>query len=117
MISLSEMTTWSAEDALARLKIEVPSDWTVEVDASDEGVSLVLSNSEGEQMWAGGHIEPKILFLDALGWLSTRSHAFSPAWQPRTQEVPLHRPEIQQKMDDPPDLDPEEVEAVYKSTR
>jgi hypothetical protein len=109
----------TAEEALTQLKQEIPASWIVScVKRKDNWYQASLTDSEGQVQWSGEHLDPKILLLDALGWLQTRNHQVKhPAWKPREHEVPLYRPPITGVIPDPPDLDPIEVEKVYKTSR
>jgi hypothetical protein len=114
LFSLEETYTWTAEDALDRLKKSVPEGWRVvhRVDAGWHRITLV--NDEGEEQWVREQADAKILFLDALGWLRVKYHKTThPAWRPRDQEVPLCRPPVGVSAPDPADLDPDEVASVY----
>lgn len=120
MLPLEDTTNWTADDALAYLKKVLSPDWRLESRTTDDGwPCLVLTNEEGVQ-WEGEHPDPKILYLNALGWVSYRKRQYkvkNPVWQRRNEEVPLARPPVKEETPDPPDLDPDEVDAVYRSSR
>lgn len=121
MFSLEETLTWTVDDVYERIRVVVPAGWTVDRGLENGWYRVVLRDAEGVEQWAGAHIDPKFIGLDALGWLRVRNHQVqNPAWKPRENEVPLYRPPISASSDapDPDDLDPEEVEAlVYRTTR
>jgi hypothetical protein len=117
LFSLEETTTWTSDDALARLKQTLPASWELKHSVEQGWYRATIQNEEGEQQWAGEHPDPKILFLDALGWLRLRNHQTkNPAWRRRRERgVVLVRPGTQDVVPDPPDLDPDEVGVVYRS--
>lgn len=118
MFSLGETTTWTAEDARVRLQHSIPATWKLSYRVEEGWHLASLVDQGGDLVWSGENADQKILFLDALGWLRLRKHQPSnPMWRPRGQEVPLHRPAVEDKYPDPLDLDPEEVAAVYKTSR
>jgi len=115
-----EATTWTAEDVVVRIRKSLPAGWAFSSKCEAGWWQASLVDAEGVGMWAGEHPDPKVLYLDALGWLTVRDQPVQhPVWKPRTGEVPLHRPEptVMPSVADPADLDPDEVAAVYKTTR
>lgn len=120
MFSLEETLTWTAEDAHERLQAVVPAGWSVERSEEAGWHRVALLDAAGVEQWAGEHPDPKFIALDALGWLRLRDHRVkNPAWKPREAEVPLFREPgvVQSPVPDPPDLDPDEVATVYRTTR
>lgn len=118
MFSLGETTTWTAQDAYERLKGSLPREWVLKHETQDGWHRALIFDGEGNQKWAGEQADPKILFLDALGWWRLQTHQVqNPVWRPRTQEVTLQRPPLKEEIPDPLDLDPNEVESVYKTSR
>jgi len=80
--------------------------------------SASLIDSENQVQWSDFHLDPKLLFLNALGWLQVRDHRTTlPAWEPRDREVSLYRPPVRDVVPDPPDLDPDEVASLIRSTK
>lgn len=120
MFSLEETTTWTAEDVLVRIRLSIPTTWKLNWSFDGGWYHASLLDSEGGTQWSGEHPDQKFLFLDILGWLTVRDHKVKhPAWKPREQEVPLYRPPVPSTsgIPDPPDLDPDEVDVVYKTSR
>jgi len=122
MFTLEETTTWTADDVFARIRLSLPLEWEWELtrDFQSGWLSAAIKDTEGKTQWLGEHTDAKILFLDALGWLRLRDHKIKhPVWKPRDQEVPLYRPPVPvtTNIPDPPDLGPDEVDAVYKTSR
>lgn len=115
MFSLEETTLWTAKEALDRLNQVKPDSWTLNYLEEAGWHKASLIDEQGVVQWSNEHSDPKILFLDALGWLYVRSGEVKyPVWRPRKSEVPLYRPPVLDMIPDPPDLDPSEVDAVYK---
>jgi len=117
VFSIEEATAWTAEEAVARLKLVLPKNLVYEYSLEEGWHRITLIAEEGEVVWSGEQADLKILALDALGWLRVRDHQTeNPIWKPRAREVSLYRPPVSESEPDPPDLDPEEVEAVYKAS-
>jgi hypothetical protein len=119
MFTIEEAATWTPEETLDRLKQVIPTSWVLKHSVDDDGWhEASLLDEKGIVQWSGEHVDQKILFLDALGWFRTRGRKIeNPIWQPREREVSLYRPAVSQETPDPPDLDPDEVAAVYKTSR
>ncbi len=117
MFTIEETTTWTSEDVLARIRMELPKSWSIRHVCENGWHRAELLDGEGKAQWAGEHADPKILFLDALGWMTFEGRETKhPAWKRRDQEVPLYRPTldaVSSPAPDPPDVDPDEVAAVY----
>ena len=110
--TLAEAQTWSANDALIYLRQNVPEGWSVLVHGD---VMVEILDSEGSSQWAQSGVDPKMVYLDAIGWLRVRSHTVkAPRWRPRVSDVELHRPARESRYPDPPDLDPTEIAELYK---
>jgi hypothetical protein len=120
LFALEEAGSWTADDVFERLGLVLPSGWRCEKTAEGEWHRIALLDAEGVQQWSGEHVDLRLLGLDALGWLRLRGHQVrNPAWRPRVEEVPLQRPPMPliSVASDPADLDPDEVGAVYKTSR
>jgi hypothetical protein len=115
MFSIEEIISWTAEEAIERIKHVIPKSW--EYSYSEEGGwhRISLKDEDGELLWSGEHADLKILALDALGWYRLRNHEVkNPMWKPRENEVSFQRPPVSESVPDPPDLNPKEVDAVYR---
>jgi hypothetical protein len=120
MFSLEETLTWTSDEVHERLRSVLPAGWSLERTTEAGWHRVTLLDPAGIQQWTGEHPDPKFVGLDALGWLRLRNHQVKhPAWKPRETEVPLYRDPVlvSAPVPDPPDLDPSEVEAVYRTTR
>jgi hypothetical protein len=110
--TLAEAQTWSADDALLYLKQNVPDGWAISVYGA---VVVELRDSEGSIQCTHVGVDPKMVFLDTIGWLRVREHTVkAPRWRPRSSDVGLHRPPRESRYPDPPDLDPTEIAELYK---
>jgi len=117
MFSIEEATAWTADEAVARLRQVIPTAWAFDWTTTEDGWHVMSLKDGEDELWSGEHADPKILALDALGWLRLRNHKLDhPVWKPREREVPLYRPPVAETIPDPPDLDPKEVDAVYRSS-
>lgn len=118
MFTLSEVGFWSVEETLQHLKSALPLGWKLMLRV-ESGYSVAeLYGEKGDRCWVSSSPDPKLLYLEGLGWLMVRNHKPShPAWRPREHEVELRVPNPPSDEPDPPDLDPSEVAAVYKAKR
>jgi hypothetical protein len=116
MFSIEEAMAWTAEEAVLQLKQAIPSLWKLKCSTDADGWFQITLLDEKEQvLWSGEHVDLKILALDVLGWFCIRDYQIqNPVWTPRKKEVPLYRPPVSEKAPDPPDLDPDEIDAVYR---
>lgn len=119
MFTLTEASAWSEADTLIKVLEALPVGWSFREKAVDSTFYASVIDASGAQLWSGEQRDRKLLFLDCLGWLRVRDHKTkNPIWKVRESEVPLHRPAIHPSpTPDPPDLDPDEVAAVYKTSR
>lgn len=117
MFSLAEATTWSADDVLAKIRTLLNQEWKLSTEINNLVFEVVLENQDGIRQWSASGADSKLLYLDLLGWLWLRGYKpKSQAWIPRDSMV-LRRPERSTSYPDVPDLDPDEIAAVYKKSR
>ena len=118
MINIEEASTWTTEEVLEKLQEAIPPSWKFEHALVENWCHAAIMDGEGEILWSGENVDPRVLFLEALGWYLVKDHKpTNPAWRPRDREVPLHRPTTLETIPDPGDLDPDEVAAVYKDEK
>lgn len=118
MFTLAEVELWDAEETLRRLTSSLPLGWTVTIGVESGCAVAEILDDKGGRQWVGSSPDLKLLYLDGLGWLMTRSHKTThPAWRPREREVEFRVPNPISEDPDPLDLDPSEVDAVYRSKR
>jgi len=120
VFSLEETLTWTADDVFTRIRLVLPPGWKLERTLEEGWHYLKVLDAEGVQQWAGEHVDPKLAGLDALGWLKLRGYQVrNPVWQPREREVPHYQPSgvVVSSQPDPADLDPSEIDAVYRTSR
>ena len=114
MFTLAEVALWDADEAFRQLVAALPLGWRVAVRA-EAGLAIAeVIDAAGECRWTASNPDPRLLYLDGLGWLRVRDHKPHPAWRPREREIDLRVPNLGSSPADPPDLDPEEVAAVYR---
>jgi hypothetical protein len=118
MLTAAEIALWSTEDALYELKERLPLGWRLTL-REEEGYSVAeLYDETGSRVWLNSSPDAKALYIDGSLWLMTRDHKPQhPAWKPREHEAILRAPNLHSRDLDRPDLDPAEVEAVYKNRR
>jgi hypothetical protein len=118
MFTAEEAALWSAEEALHKLRCALPLGWRLTIRGEARYSVAELHDAAGSRRWISSNPDPKFLYLEGLGWLAVRNHKTShPAWRPRDRDAPLRVPNPISNDPDPPDLDPKEVEAVYKGRR
>ena len=120
MVSLEDVNIWSEQDIQDRIQSLLESDWTYDYSVDDRGWFVVQVFSGGTAVWEGSSIDTRASLLDAFWWLLGRkcSTTSDGLWSHRTREllqpISIHRknsPRI------PPDLDPKEIESVYRKLR
>ena len=119
MFTLTEAAAWSVDETLLKVMEDMPVGWRFHDRTVGNTFYAWVTDDSGAQVWSGEQQDRKLLLLDCLGWLRIRGHQTSnPMWRARASEVPLHRPSIAPSpVPDPPDLDPDEISAVYKTSR
>ena len=118
--SLEEMSAWTPDEALTKIKGHLPAGWDFKYWSDGNWLHASLTDDEGVSKWRDQHGDPKLLFLNLLGWLLLRGqHAEHPAWQRRAGEVnPNERAAPQpttHSEPEPEDLDPSEVAKFHKN--
>lgn len=116
MHTLAEMNSWTTLEARAEVQANLPSGWQFTCN-SDEGYWIPVL-TEGETIhWTEPFVDQKVALLSAYAWLSLRkSPARHPAWVRRVQ-MPVRYVGSKDPIQDPEDLDPDEVQAVYTGVR
>lgn len=118
MFTAEEAAFWTVEETLHRLQSALPIGWRLTLRGEARYSVAELHDETGQRVWISSNPDPKLLYLEGLGWLRVRNHKPShPAWRPREREALLRVPNPVSQDPDPPDLDPAEIEAVYKSRR
>lgn len=125
MTTLEEVSTWSLDEIRAGIASKLPEGWVFEEKARPGGavgVRIYRLSPEGTPVveWQDIHIDSKYLLLGAFGFLWLRNIPRNPdsPWIRRsnpTREAMTRRVNaFHCTTPDPPDVDPEEVQAVYK---
>jgi len=121
MYELEEMSAWTPDEVLVKIRENIPSGWGFHygISTEDNWVYAIVKDSEGVELFSETQGDPKILFLDLLGWLMLRGQkAQHPAWQRRSGEVNPNKRETRQPKSstepEPADLDPVEVAEFFK---
>ena len=119
MHSLTEISTWTYEDAEAALQVALPAGWNFNYAQDQDHTGLyegAIRDAAGVEQWRGMLPDLRLLLLDAYGFLSLRGYqgATTGLWAVRRQELTSS---IVQKraleIPDPDDLVPTEIEALY----
>ena len=128
MTTLEEVTAWSLDEIRAGIALRLPEGWSFEEKAHPEGTlrAWIFSTSpDGTPVveWQDTHIDPKFLLLGAFGFLwlrGNRPHPDSP-WirrhNPTREAMTRQVNTLRCAVPDPPDVDPEEVLAVYRNAK
>ena len=121
MYDLEEMSSWTPDEVLVKIREQLPKDWELECGATEDGwIFATIKDGEGQEQWNDIHADAKLLFLDLLGWLMLRGEKVAhPAWR-RTGEVDPNK-RFQGKRQptavpdpDPDDLDPASVAEFHR---
>lgn len=118
MVSVEEISTWSNEETLAQIRKSLPPGWSFSHDISFGWHYATATDGAGVTQWSGEHLDERVLYLDAFGWLSYREYQpRNPIWRPRSGELRVPGGVPSRETVDPGDLDPAEVRAVYGGHR
>lgn len=116
-----EAWNWDEDRLLQEIAVRLPKSWGIEFGQKDDLLWHVsLLNENAETVWEEDEAAPNLVLLNALGWLELRS-APTPSnspWAPRRQDIDARRLHeaayrVRVRSDDPPDLDPKEIDSVY----
>lgn len=107
------MTLWTVDQTVQAVRDVLPEDWSYEI--YPETASAAILNGE-TVMWERADPDLRLLSFHAYGWLMVRGMAKpTNAWAPRSSELTtndvVHKAS---KLEDPPDLDPDEVRKFYQ---
>jgi len=122
----SDVSTWDGDQLQQELAVRLSLGWTFQIipDSTIDRWVVNIFNDKMEQVWRGEALTAQLVLLDALGWVETRSISCSETspWVRRREELNPQRVHEQlfSKLfvkEDPPDLDPSEIQAVYSRTK
>lgn len=115
-MNLLEMTTLSEDECLTQLEKQVHANgYTLKTSSTEDFFYLELS---GPKIWTTKHVDPKVAYLSALGWLEIqKTRVGSPLWKPREKEADLQYPSPISSKINVGDLDPNEISSVYNKHR
>lgn len=126
MTLTAEAATWDSEQLHEELAIRMPSRWSFELDP-DESINrwvVRVLNEVGVEVWRSEEITPQLVLLNAIGWIEARKSPVSETspWFRRQGELNSQRVHEQlfsklSVKEDPPDIDPTEVDSVYSTRR
>lgn len=117
-----EAWSWTPDRLIQEIALRLPPDWGFEFGQQQEDFLwyVQISDAQKNVMWKGDETVPNLVLLNAFAWVELRS---TPApsnspWAPRRQDIDprrLHEEAFRVRSEDPPDLDPSEVDAVYSN--
>jgi hypothetical protein len=113
--SLSEMTTWSTEEARDEVQRTLPSGWTFKI-THQRPFQATIADGDGKSHWEGFNYEERLILLDAYVYLALREapRATEGPWAIRHGELTSETVQRQaMKLPDPEDLDPAELAMAY----
>jgi hypothetical protein len=118
MPSLAELAVWSLDDIRSEIIRMLPPGTSFRERREGRllhGFFIKTLDPEAPPLWTDNQVDPRLLLLNAFGWLLSRSHKPTrPAWRPRSNTArPVVRPPIPQ-VSDPADLDPAHIRSVYE---
>jgi hypothetical protein len=122
MATVEEMTAWTAEEARAAVVAALPPGWQHRYDHEDGEWTAELIDPEGQVQYTSTYPEPRLVLLNAYGYLLARQPAGPrhPLWSRGAREDrrgprkagDLGLPGLG-PTPDPADLDPADVSLVY----
>lgn len=120
MPSIEEIGTWTPEETLQEIQRLLP-EGTAFVEAVKNGWHILTVQQRGgpgeepKVLWTDNGPDRRLLLLNAFGWLWLRKQKpRHPAWKPRNGVRPARPHPVPTNFQDPPDLDPKNIRAVYE---
>ena len=112
--------TWTLDQTQEEIAVRLPKGWGFDIDQVEGNFwQVTILNEVNEPVWQGQDAAVNLVLFNALGWLDLRNTKPNTGpWAPRRQNIDARtvHEEAYRKMvseEDPPDLDPKEVESVY----
>jgi hypothetical protein len=117
--------SWDADQLLGEIAVRLPKGWNFDTgQAENDFWHATLLNEKKEPVRVDVEATQQLALLNLLGWLEMQATPANPnsPWAPRKAEVDhdlrahdqAYRVRVEE---DPPDLDPKEIAAVYSSAR
>lgn len=122
-MNIEEITTWTADEALANIRLSLPKDWVFQPSSDAGFVSAVILDGEGTEQWICEEPlpDPLLIYLEAYGWLHTRTSTVRhPIWNRRgeiAREAIKGQRGFPTVINDPEDVDPSEIEKELDKQR
>lgn len=119
-----EAAFWDEDQLQQEIAGRLPVGWALDLHANDlvNRWEASILNGAGEVIWGGVAITSQLVLFEALGWIETRDIPLSDSspWVRRrgelnSQRVHEHVQSLFPHIEDPPDLDPSQVEELYKT--
>jgi hypothetical protein len=113
--TLAEMTAWSADEIREAALEILPAGWHL-MCGRDVLFWAVIQDTDGVYQWSCESPDERLLMLDVFGWLYLRGHRRSEGgpWSSRRRDITRRVMTASGgSFDDPPDLDPAELDAMY----
>lgn len=117
MISIQEMTAWTARDIEQAIHAARPPTWRFKLEVEQGVYAATFTDAEGNVIWTLEGFDERLTLFDAYGWLQRRQlPRTNPVWIRKRGE--RYRPQVGPtslsgvRVPDPGDLDPDEISAV-----
>jgi hypothetical protein len=118
MPTINEIASWTLEEIRIEILKILPAGWSFREGREERWVQAAFfktGSPETPPYWSDTHMDPRLLLLNAFGWLWVRCQKPKhPVWRPRSAPSRVvARPTIPQ-VPDPSDLDPQRIRQVYE---
>jgi len=119
-----DASSWDADRLQQEITIRLPAGWGFKVNSTEDQKQWVVSIIDDQQveLWSSVALTTQLALLNLLGWLEVRTSNLSDSspWIRRRGDLNPQRVHdlVYSKTyvtEEIPDLDPAEIEAVYKS--
>jgi hypothetical protein len=116
----NDVHLWSEARTKSEIQSLLPDDWEFFFGVHPDGYWIAsFVDASKVKVWEDGFPAPNVLLLNAYGWLVMHRISSSPAavWAPRKHRTlaEVNADALRRaRAEDPPDLDPVEVSAVYQ---
>jgi hypothetical protein len=116
MFTVEEITAWSIDELITEIRVLLPPGVALTVDSQPGYFVVRLTNAEGSLVQEEVNPDQRLALLNIFGCLwSTPSVSDDSPWR-RRREFPRRPIDMANRQDvpDPEDLNPDEVQSLYK---
>ena len=118
MATLEEMTAWSTDEIRGEVRKLLPSSWKLSLRPDTSGYWRIWIEEDQKIIWEATETDERRALFEAYGYLWMKQRPLREVDSPWVRRSPMFDPprrSVSDSSPDPEDLDPDEVESVYRS--